>query len=122
MKESVKEPKAAGGAGKAPKTLVVLDGMAYAFRSFYAVPEMTDTKGQATNAVFGFANALRRAEKQFKPAAVAVAFDSPGGSFRDEMHAEYKGHRDAPPEALVSQFPIIEELAGHMGWRLLKKT
>jgi DNA polymerase-1 len=106
---------------KGSKKLVVLDGMAYAFRSFYAVPEMSNTKGQATNAVFGFANALRRAEKEFKPDAAVVAFDSPGGSFRDEMLAAYKGHRDAPPEALVSQFPLIEELVRHMGWTLLKK-
>jgi DNA polymerase-1 len=108
----------------APKSagkLVVVDGMAYAFRAFYAVPEMTDPKGQAVNAVYGFANALRRAEREFKPTLAVVAFDSPGGSFRDEMLAAYKAHRDAPPEALVSQFPLIEELAACMGWRLLKK-
>ena len=105
-----------------PKTLVILDGMAYAFRAFYAVPEMSNAQGQATNALFGFANALRRAEREFKPTACVVAFDSPGGSFRDEMLADYKGHRDAPPEALVSQFPLIEELAPLMGWRLLKQS
>jgi DNA polymerase-1 len=104
------------------KTLVILDGMAYAFRAFYAVPEMSNSQGQATNALYGFAGALRRAEKQFKPAAAVVAFDSPGGSFRDEMLADYKGHRDAPPEALVSQFPLIEELAAAMGWSLLKQA
>ena len=103
------------------KTLVILDGMAYAFRAFYAVPEMSNSRGEAINAVYGFANALRRAEKDFKPAAAVVAFDSPGGSFRDEMLAEYKGHRDAPPEALVAQFPLMERLAVAMGWRLLKK-
>jgi DNA polymerase-1 len=104
------------------KTLVVVDGMAYAFRSFYAVPEMSNTQGLPTNAVFGFANALRRAEKTFKPAVAVVAYDSPGGSFRDEMLAEYKGHRDAPPENLVKQFPLIEELVGLMGWTLLKQA
>lgn len=103
------------------KKLVVLDGMAYAFRAFYAVPEMVNASGQAVNAVYGFANALRRAERDFKPTAAVVAFDSPGGSFRDEMLSDYKGHRDAPPESLVSQFPLIEELAEAMGWRLLKK-
>jgi len=108
--------------GPKAKTLVIVDGMAYAFRAFYAVPEMSNTQGQATNAVYGFVNALRRAEREFKPSAAVVAFDSPGGSFRDEMLADYKGHRDAPPEALVSQFPLIEELAACMGWRLLKKT
>ena len=103
------------------KKLVIVDGMAYAFRSFYAVPEMSTSQGQATNAVFGFANALRRAEKVFKPDVAIVAFDSPGGSFRDEMHAEYKGHRDAPPEALVSQFPLMEQLAPGLGWTLIKQ-
>ena len=107
---------------EAKKTLVILDGMAYAFRAFYAVPEMSNAQGQATNALFGFANALRRAEREFKPAVAVVAFDSPGGSFRDEMLADYKGHRDAPPEALVSQFPLIEQLAPLMGWPLLKQA
>jgi DNA polymerase-1 len=104
------------------KTLVVLDGMAYAFRAFYAVPELSNSRGEPTNAIYGFANALRRAEKQFKPDAAIVAYDSPGGSFRDEMLKEYKGHRDAPPEALVSQFPLIEELAAGMGWTLIKQA
>jgi DNA polymerase-1 len=102
------------------KKLVVIDGMAYAFRSFYAIAEMTNSKGQATNAVFGFINAMRRAEKTFSPDYAVVAFDSPGGSFRDEMLKEYKGHREAPPEALVSQFAVIEELVQLMGWHLLK--
>ena len=103
------------------KTLVVLDGMAYAFRAFYAVPEMSNTAGVPTNAVYGFLNALRRAEKTFHPDYAVVAYDSPGGSFRDEMLKDYKGHRDAPPEALVAQFPLIEELAGLLGWHVLKK-
>jgi DNA polymerase-1 len=102
------------------KTLVVLDGMAYAFRSFYAIAEMSNSKGVPTNAIYGFVNALRRAEKNFHPDFAVVAFDSPGGSFRDEMHKEYKGHRDAPPEALVQQFPLIEEMVDLMGWHLLK--
>ena len=102
------------------KTLVVIDGMAYAFRSFYAVAEMSNSKGMPTNAIYGFMHALRRAEKSFHPDYAVVAFDSPGGSFRDEMLKEYKGHRDAPPEALVQQFPLIEEIVDLMGWHLLK--
>jgi DNA polymerase-1 len=104
------------------KKLVVVDGMAYAFRAFYAIPEMTNTKGQATNAVQGFAGALRRAEREFHPEAAVVAFDSPGGSFRDEMLKEYKAHREAPPESLVSQFPLIEKLAVLLGWGVVRKT
>jgi DNA polymerase-1 len=103
------------------KTLVVLDGMAYAFRAFYAVPEMSNSKGEATNAVYGFINALRRAEKSFKPDYTVVAFDSPGGSFRDELLADYKGHRDAPPELLLGQFPLIEAVVPALGWHLLKR-
>src|SRR5258708_5430904 len=103
-----------------PKKLVVIDGMAYAFRSFYAIAEMRNSKGLPTNAVYGFVNAMRRAEKTFKPDFAVVAFDSPGGSFRDEMLKEYKGHRDAPPEALTQQFPLIEEIVDLMGWHLLK--
>lgn len=104
------------------KRLVVIDGMAYAFRAFYAVPEMSNSAGQATNALYGFIGAIKRAEKEFKPDYAAVAFDSPGGSFRDEMLKEYKGHRDAPPENLVSQFPLIEQIVPTLGWHLLKQT
>src|SRR5437879_147277 len=103
-----------------PKRLVIVDCMAYAFRSFYAVAEMSNSKGQPTNAVFGFVNALRRAEKTFSPDYAVVACDSPGGSFRDEMHKEYKGQREAPPEDLVKQFPVIEEMTALMGWHLIK--
>ncbi len=106
----------------AKKKIVILDGMAYAFRAFYAVPEMTTSSGVATNALYGFIGAMKRAEKTFKPDYAVVAFGSPGGSFRDEMLKEYKGHRDAPPEQLVSQFPLIEQVVPLMGWHLLKQT
>ena len=103
------------------KKLVVIDGMSYAFRSFYAIPEMSNSSGQATNALFGFITSMRKLEKAFKPDYAVVAFDSPGGSFRDEMLKDYKGHRDAPPEDLVSQFPLIERMVPTLGWHLLKQ-
>ncbi len=106
----------------AKKKVVIIDGMAYAFRAFYAVPEMTTSSGISTNALYGFIGAMKRAEKTFKPDYAVVAFDSPGGSFRDEMLKEYKGHRDAPPENLVSQFPLIEQVVPLLGWHLLKQT
>jgi DNA polymerase-1 len=106
----------------AKKKIVIIDGMAYAFRAFYAVPEMSTSTGIATNALYGFIGAMKRAEKTFKPDYAVVAFDSPGGSFRDEMLKEYKGHRDAPPEQLVSQFPLIEQVVPLLGWHLLKQT
>ena len=106
----------------AKKKVVIIDGMAYAFRAFYAVPEMTTSSGIATNALYGFIGAMKRAEKSFKPDYAVVAFDSPGGSFRDEMLKEYKGHREPPPENLVSQFPLIEQVVPLMGWHLLKQT
>src|SRR4051812_16035926 len=98
-----------------PKRLVVMDGMSYAFRSFYAIKEMSNSKGVPTNAVYGFVNAMRKADKAFKPDYAVVALDSPGGSFRDEMLAAYKEHREAPPEGLMSQFPLIERIVPLMG-------
>lgn len=108
--------------GEKKKKLVIVDGMAYAFRAFYAVGDMSNSKGFPTGSLFGFVHALRRAERTFKPDYAVVAFDSPGGSFRDEMLADYKGHRDAPPEDLVKQFPAIEELVPLAGWHLVKKA
>ncbi len=105
---------------KAP-LLVVMDGMSYAFRSFYAVPDMTSPQGDPVNALFGFIRAIKRAEKEFKPDYAVVAFDSPGGSFRDEMLKEYKANREAPPEPLVRQFPLMEEVVPLLGWHLVRK-
>jgi len=103
------------------KRLVVIDGLAYAYRGFYAVPEMSDASGRPTNAVFGFLNAMLRAQRQFKPDYAVVAWDAKGPTFRDALLTQYKAQRQPMPEALKSQLPLICSLVPQAGWHLLEK-
>ncbi len=80
------------------RPLLLLDGMSLAFRAFFALPpDMATKDGVVTNAVYGFMSMLAVLAKDQQPSGIAVAFDLPGGTFRDEMVADYKGGRDATP-------------------------
>lgn len=90
--------------------LYVIDGMAYAFRSYYAIRNLRDSKGHPTNAAFGFARMLLKILREHEPSHIVIVFDAPGKTFRDEMYAEYKANREATPEDLLKQFPMIDEI------------
>ncbi|NIS71866.1 MAG: hypothetical protein GTO12_23930, partial [Proteobacteria bacterium] len=69
--------------GKPP--LFLIDGSSYIFRAFFALPPLSNSKGVPTNATLGFTNMLLKVIKEFKPELVAVIFDAPGLSFRNEV-------------------------------------
>lgn len=94
------------------KRLFLIDGSAYVYRSFFAIRGLTNSQGQPTNAAFGFARILVRVLREQNPDAVAIVFDAPGGTFRDELYADYKANRPEMPEELVSQLPWIDEIVG----------
>ncbi|MBW2273188.1 MAG: DNA polymerase I [Deltaproteobacteria bacterium] len=102
--------EASDEAGKRPRRLVVVDGANALFRAFFALPSMRAPDGLPTNAALGFVNMLRRVLREEKPDYIAVALDPPGGSFRRELYPEYKAQRDATPEDLKAQLPIVREL------------
>jgi len=103
-----------------PRPLFLLDGMSLAFRAYFALPpDLATSDGLVTNAVHGFASMLLSIVKDHQPSGVAVAFDLPGGTFRDEMVADYKGGRSETPEDLLPQFDLIRELVGVLGLPLL---
>ncbi|MDQ6953373.1 MAG: DNA polymerase I [Mariprofundaceae bacterium] len=88
--------------------LVLIDGPNYVFRAFHAVKHnLSNSKGQPTNAVFGYVQMLRGILKDLSPTHVAVIFDPKGGTFRNEMYAEYKAHRPPMPEDLVPQWQAV---------------
>ncbi|EAU54992.1 DNA polymerase I [Mariprofundus ferrooxydans] len=88
--------------------LVLIDGPNYVFRAFHAVRHnLTNSKGEPTNAVFGYVQMLRSILKELGPTHVAVAFDPKGGTFRNRMYADYKAHRPPMPEDLAAQWPSI---------------
>lgn len=99
------------------KRIVVIDGHAMAFRAFFALPpeSFVNSAGQATNSVYGFCRMIFNIIKNEKPTHMAVAFDLPGGTFRDRIYSEYKGGRDATPEAFKGQVALIQQVLDAMG-------
>lgn len=96
-------------ADKAQK-LYIVDGMAYAFRSFYAIKNLRDSKGRPTNAIFGFARMLLKILREHDPSHIVMVFDAPGKTFRDDLYPAYKANRNETPADLVEQFPRIDRL------------
>jgi len=90
--------------------LVLIDGPNYVFRAFHAVKHnLSNSKGEPTNAVFGYVQMLRGILKDLSPTHVAVIFDPKGGTFRNTMYADYKAHRPPMPEDLVPQWqPVFD--------------
>ena len=102
------------------RSLFLLDGMSLAFRAFFALPpDLATSEGLVTNAVHGFASMLLSIVRDHSPSGIAVAFDLPGGTFRDELVDDYKGGRSETPEELLHQFDLIRELIAVLGIPLL---
>jgi DNA polymerase-1 len=94
---------------------MLLDGMSLAFRAYFALPpDLTTRAGQVTNAVHGFASMVVNLVRDHRPAGLAVAFDLPGGTFRDEIVTDYKGGRDTVPPDLPPQFDMIRSVLGSL--------
>src|SRR5690625_3034178 len=96
---------------------LLIDGHAMAFRAFFALPAdgFSDGRGQATNAVYGFTRMIINVVASEQPTHVAVAFDLPGGPFRDRICDQYKaGGGDGPPE-FVGQIDLIKQVLDAMG-------
>ena len=92
-----------------------------AFRAFYALPvdNFTTSTGQSTNAVHGFVSMFLSLLDNEQPTHMAVAFDLPGGTFRTEEYAEYKGTRDETPQPFLGQVELIQEVLEAMGVKTL---
>ncbi|MDZ4857437.1 MAG: DNA polymerase I [Candidatus Hydrogenedentes bacterium] len=102
-----------------PDRLFLIDGSAFAYRAYFAIRGLTNSKGQPTNAVYGFARVLLKLLREHEPSHIAVIFDAPGKTFRDDLYAEYKATREATPDDLRSQFPLMHELVHAFNVRLI---
>jgi DNA polymerase-1 len=87
--------------------LMLLDGYGLVYRAFYALPDLTTSKGVLVKGVFGFASIVLRGLQDLKPDYLAVSFDLPGPTFRHEQYAEYKATRTKMPDELRDQFPMV---------------
>jgi len=102
------------------KPLVLVDGSSYLYRAFHAMPNLSNSRNQPTGAVYGVTNMLRRLLKDYDPEQVAVVFDAPGKTFRDDIYPEYKAHRPPMPDELASQIGPIHEIVRALGLALLQ--
>lgn len=101
--------------------LVLIDGHSILNRAFYGVPDLTNSEGLHTNAVYGFLNILFRILEEENPSYLVVAFDVKAPTFRHEMFSQYKGTRKPMPEELRQQVPVIREVLTAMGICVVEK-
>jgi DNA polymerase-1 len=104
---------------KATKPLVLVDGSSYLFRAFHAMPNLSNSQGEPTGAIYGVVNMIRRLLADYDPEHIAVVFDAKGKTFRNDLYAEYKAHRPPMPQELAQQIEAVHEIIKAMGLPLL---
>jgi len=100
--------------------LVLVDGSSYLYRAFHALPPLSNSRGEPTGAVHGVLNMLVKLQRQYPSQQLAVVFDAPGKTFRDELFAEYKAHRPPMPDDLRAQIEPLLQAVTAMGLPLLR--
>ena len=103
------------------KKLVLIDGHSILNRAFYGVPELSNSQGLHTNAVYGFLNIMFKVLDEEAADYIAVAFDLSAPTFRHKAYAEYKGTRKSMPDELREQVPLIKEVLSSMNIHILTK-
>lgn len=96
-----------------------MDGSSYLYRAFHALPPLTTSKGLPTGAVKGVLNMLKSLRKQYPDSPFAVVFDAKGGTFRDDMYAEYKANRPSMPDDMRVQIEPLHASVKALGFPLL---
>jgi DNA polymerase-1 len=105
-----------------PDSLILVDGSSYLYRAFHALPELTNKAGEPTGAVHGVLNMLNKLVRETSPTHLAVVFDAPGKTFRDDLYADYKANRPPMPDDLRAQVdPLLSAIEAN-GWPLLRIT
>jgi DNA polymerase-1 len=102
------------------RKLILVDGSGYLYRAFHALPPLTNSKGEPTGAVLGVLNMLNKMIKEESPDRIAVVFDAPGRTFRDDLFEQYKAHRVPMPDDLRSQVQPLYDTVAAMGLPLLR--
>lgn len=92
------------------RVLYLIDGSAYVYRAFFALPPLNNSKGFQTNAIYGFTTTLTKIIREHKPDGLAVAFDERGPTIRHAEFKAYKAQRPPMPEGMQTQVPYIHRL------------
>src|ERR1700675_58837 len=95
--------------------LILVDGSSYLYRAFHALPPLSNSQGAPTGAVLGVLNMLNKLIKEESPERVAVVFDAPGRTFRDDLFEQYKAHRPPMPDDLRAQLGPLMSVVEDMG-------
>ena len=98
----------------ARETLLLIDGHALVYRAFFAMPALTNSRGEMTNAVYGFTSMLLKVLNEHHPTYAIAAFDLPGPTFRHEEFADYKAQRPPTPPEIVRQMPWSRQVVEAM--------
>ncbi|MBM4207619.1 MAG: DNA polymerase I [Gammaproteobacteria bacterium] len=104
------------------KRLILVDGSSFLFRAYHAIPPLTSPKGIPTNAIHGVTNMLRKLINDYHSDYITIVFDAPGGTFRNELYAEYKANRAAMPDDLRVQIEPLHQIIRAMGLPLIMET
>ncbi|MBY5926334.1 MULTISPECIES: DNA polymerase I [unclassified Halomonas] len=103
----------------ASSPIVLVDGSSYLYRAFHALPPLTTSEGQPTGAIKGVINMLKRLIKDYPDSPMAVVFDAPGKTFRDELYDQYKAQRPPMPDDLRAQVEPLHDCVRALGLPLL---
>ena len=107
---------------EAPRSrLYLVDGSSYVYRAFHAIPFLSTSKGVPTNALYGFMTMMLKLLREERPSHLAIVFDAPGGTFRDELFADYKANRTAMPDELVPQLPLVRRAVAALAIAVLER-
>ena len=99
--------------------VILVDGSAYLYRAFHAMPPLSNAKGQPTGAIYGVVNMLRKLVADYQPTIMVVIFDASGKTFRDDIYTEYKANRARMPDDMRSQIKPLYEVVEKMGFPML---
>ncbi len=101
--------------------IVLIDGHSILNRAFFGLPDLTNSEGLHTNAIYGFLNIMLKLLDEEKPEYLTVAFDVHAPTFRHEMYKEYKGTRKPMADELRQQVPVMKEVLKSMGIRIIEQ-
>jgi DNA polymerase-1 len=102
------------------KTLLLVDGSSYLYRAFHGLPDLRNSQGEPTGAIYGVLNMLRRLLKDSPADYIACVFDAKGKTFRDEAYPQYKANRPPMPDDLAAQIAPLKEAIAALGWPVLE--
>jgi DNA polymerase-1 len=104
------------------KTVTIIDTFGFFFRSFYALPPLSNSQGFPTGLLTGFTNFIASIHKEHSSDYLIFALDAKGDTFRNEISQEYKANRSAPPAELTQQLPVAIEWIEKMGFKAISQS